>query len=210
MAFYILNLPVVAKFYKDSEGSTKQRIETYTRGLFVVVFFVFGLVVLLARTIIGIVFGDSYMESEGVLRILMVAFLIQSAEMVLGMSCQAAGYHKQAMHISVFRAMANVGLNLILIPMWGILGAALATLFSVVFSFLVFQFYVARTLHGFRWTRITLKPALVCSLLMVVLYPFVERLNILVLGIMFLLGYGVSLLVLNGFFPLRADSVTPP
>ena len=144
------------------------------------------------------------MEAAWILRILMLSFLIQSAEMVLAMSSQAAGYHNVVMRISIGRAVTNVVLNFIFIPVWGGLGAALAVLFSISLSFVLFHYYVKRTLGRFQWIRIIMKPALVCLFTMALLFPLAGRLNIFLLSSIFALGYSFALLALNGFSPAKA------
>jgi O-antigen/teichoic acid export membrane protein len=204
LAFYVLNLPVAARFYKHFRESVQQKIEGYTEALFMVVFFVFGLTTFFAEHILVFFYGSSFIGAAWALRVLMLAFLIQSAEIVLAMSSQAAGYHKIAMYIVALRAVLNVLLNLILIPIAGMLGAALATLLSVVFSFVLFQIFVMRTLHGFQWIAVIKKPAATCLLIMIVLFALNGHLSTVYLMVMFLLGYGLSALALNGFSFFRS------
>ena len=139
----------------------------------------------------------------------MLAFLIQSAEIVLAMSCQAAGYQKLVLYIVTLRAVMNVLLNSALIPLWGMLGAALATLLSVAFSLVIFQIFVIRTLHRFKWIPLVRKPALTCVIIMFLLFPLIDYLSAFYLFLMFLLGYGVSLFALDGFSTLRSNISDP-
>ncbi len=207
LAFYILNLPVAARGYRSFRETVQQKMEAYAGNLFVLAFFVFGFSIFFARPILGHVYGESFVGATWVLRILMLAFLVQSAEMVLGMSCQAAGYHKFAMYVSSFRAFANIGLNFFLIPAWTALGAALATLLSVSLSFVIFQVFIKRTLHDFKWSSIVLKPALACLAMMCLLFPLANRLSTVLLGFVFLFGYGFILFALNGFPPMRVKFI---
>ena len=205
LAFYVLNLPVAARFYKHFRESVQQKIEGYTGELFIWVFFVFGLTTFFAEFILNSFYGPSFMEAAWVFRILMLAFLIQSGAIVLGMSCQAAEYHKVVLYIIAFRAVINVVLNFILIPVWGMFGAALATLLSAAFAFVIFQIFVNRALHGFQWISVIRKPALTCLGIMFLLFPLVDHLSTFYLFLMFLLGYGVTLFALNGFSLFRSN-----
>jgi O-antigen/teichoic acid export membrane protein len=205
LAFYVLNLPVAARLYKNLRESVQQRIEGYMKELFIVVFFIFGLTTFFAEFILNSFYGQSFMEAAWVFRILMLAFLIQSGEIVLGMSCQAAEYHKVVLYIIAFRAVINVVLNFILIPVWGMFGAALATLLSATFAFVIFQIFVNRALHGFQWISVIRKPALTCLIIMFLLFPLVDHLSTFYLFLMFFFGYGLILFALNGFSPLRSN-----
>jgi O-antigen/teichoic acid export membrane protein len=128
-----------------------------------------------------------------------LAFFVGSAEIVLAMSSQAAGYHKASMYISVSRAIANIALNFILIPLYGGIGAALATLFSIIFSFVLYHYFLKQSIGTFHWIGIVKQPLLVCLAVMTLLYPLVGRLNMFFLGLMFFAGYGLILLALNKF-----------
>jgi O-antigen/teichoic acid export membrane protein len=199
LGFYVVNLPIAARYYQDFRETARETIQDHTGAFFTTIFFVFGFGLFFAKPGITLLYGTAFQESALVFRILMIAFMIQSAEMVLGMSCQAAGYHRFAMYTALTRAGANMALNFLLIPWLGILGAALATVLSVAVSFIVFQVFVVKTLHGFDWARVLLKPALSCAMLMPVLYAFTERLNTQILGLLFCGGYVLLLLLLKGF-----------
>jgi O-antigen/teichoic acid export membrane protein len=206
LTFYLLNLPVAANAYRDSRESMFEKIEARIEEFFVVIFFVFGFGFFFAEHILSLVFGMTFAEAAGILKILMVAFLIWSGEIVLGMSCQAAGYHKANLFIVAARAVLNVALNAILIPLWGAAGAALATLCSIAVSFAGFQYVVKKTVGGLRWLRMIRKPATVCLATMLLLFSLADRVNTFVLASLFLLGYPLMLLALNGFSLSRMRS----
>jgi len=198
LTFYVLNLPVVAQGYQNSRGTVQQKIESYARNLFVPVFLLFGFVFFFADPVLQLIYGPSFTSALWLLRIFMFAFLIQSAEMVLGMICQASGHHRAAMNISVLRAGVNIVLNIVLIPVMGLLGAALSTLFAITLSFIVFQIFVRRTLHQFRWFSVAAKPAVICMLTMLLLFPLRNHMNIIALWFMFVLGYAFMMFLPAG------------
>ena len=209
LAFYILNLPVAAQGYQGPKESAQKKIESYTSTLFVLIFFVFGFMVFFAESVLQLLYGPSFSGATSLLRIFMLAFLIQSAEMVLGMICQAAGYHKAAMNIALIRAGINIVLNIVLISVIGVLGAALATLFSILMSFAIFQIFVKRTLHEFQWITITVKPALICVGTMCLLFLLANFLNTTVLWFLFVLVYALMTFAVNGFSSLKVNTAAP-
>jgi O-antigen/teichoic acid export membrane protein len=198
-AFYVLTLPVAARFFVSSRESEQPIIEKHTRELFILVFFLFGFATFFAEPILGLLYGQSFTQAAWTLRILMLVFLIHSSEMVLGMCCQAAGHHNAALYVVIFRATTNVMLNFILIPIWGMNGAALATLISISASFVIIHNFVRKNLYGFKWIRMNVKPAAVCLITVLLLFPLSGHLNLLFMGIMFFLLYSFMLLALNGF-----------
>jgi O-antigen/teichoic acid export membrane protein len=207
--FYILNLPVIARGYKSSRETVHGQIEALTGQLFILVTLLCGLVYFFSEPILVLLYGQPFAEAEWMLKILMISFFVMSAETVLAMSCQAAGYHKISMSISVGRAVINVALNYVLIPTYGGIGAALATLLAIISSFFLYQYALRRFVGSIDLIRVIMKPLLVCLSVMFLLYPLSERLNVFLLGFMFLAGYGLIYLAFSGFSIgrlLRLDS----
>lgn len=199
LTFYILILPIAAKVLKGFRGKMPEQLESYARQLFILVFLEFGLGFFFAESILSLIYGDAYVEAAGVLRILMLSLLFLSGEMILVMCCQAGNYHKVAMHVAVGRTMGKIILSFILIPIWGTMGAALATLISIAISFVVLEQLVRKNLGSFRWIRIVREPALVCVLVMSALLLLADYVNTLNLGSLFFIGYAFLLFAVNGF-----------
>jgi len=197
--FYFINLPVMARGYKSSKEQIHRKIESDAAQLFVLVFLAFGFGFFFAEVIIPLIYGKSFVGASWILKLLMIAFLIQSADGILAMSCLAAGYHKLVMYIVVIRAAINIVLNLVFIPVFGAVGAALATVLSISFSFAALQIFMKRNIGSFRWIRIIGKPALSCLLIILLIFPLMDYLNTILVCSIFLLGYVFVLFVLNGF-----------
>ena len=200
IAFYVLNLPVFARGYHSFPDTIRQKIEGHAQSLFIFIFFIFGFVFLFSESILSFVYGASFTGVSWVLRILILSFLIQSAEMILGMSCQAAGLQNAVMRYALFRAAVNIILNLILIPFLGIIGAALATLLSILLSFFAFHLYTKTALHDIYWIGIVKKPFFIFLLSVLLTFPLLNLLNYIYLWIMFIISYCCLVLVGNGRF----------
>ncbi len=199
LTFYVLILPIAAGVLKDFRKEIPEPLESYARLLFIFVFLEFGLVFFFAESILSFIYGNAYVEAAGVLRILMLSLLFLSSEMILVMCCQAGGFHKVAMHFSVGRTIGKVLLNFVLIPIWGPLGAALATFISIAISFAVLKHYVKRYLGSFRWIHMVREPAFVCGFVMFTLFLLADYLNTLYLGLLFLAGYTLLLFGVKRF-----------
>ena len=101
---------------------------------------------LFAEPIVGI-FGDGFGPGAGALRILAIAMLISSAcgpvEAVLSMS----GRSKLVLFDNSMALGANVFLNLVLIPVWGLNGAAVAWLVSMMLTNVLPLWQVSETVR---------------------------------------------------------------
>lgn len=73
------------------------------------------------------VFGDQYTVSGQILRILSFGYIVHLISGKTGETLKTGGYTAAVMYTSVAGVIANVGLNILLIPWIGIRGAAIAT-----------------------------------------------------------------------------------
>ena len=199
LTFYVLILPIAAGVLRDFRKEIPEQLESYVRQLFIFVFLEFGLVFFFAESILSLIYGNAYVEAAGVLRILMLSLLFLSGEMILVMCCQAGGYHKLAMLVAAARTTGKIILSLILIPIWGPMGAAFATFISIAISFIVLKHYVKRCLGGFRWIHMIKEPAFVCGFVMLTLFLLADYLNTLYLGLLFFVGYTLLLFGVKRF-----------
>ena len=87
---------------------------------------------LLAPEILEIVFGTDFRDAANTLRILMICLLLMNAIEVFHTQLVAWRLQTQQMWIIIAGTAANIGLNAVLIPRYGMEGAASATLVSSV------------------------------------------------------------------------------
>ena len=88
---------------------------------------VFGMVYFLAPWIINVLSGNEFGKSVEVLRILLIAMLFAYAGHLVGFTLIAKGKQKAVLVVGIISLLVNVIGNLILIPSWGINGAAWIT-----------------------------------------------------------------------------------
>lgn len=98
----------------------------------------------LAAPLMPILLGSSYEGTTGVLLLLALLPPIQAVHYFAGDSLMGLGRQGLRSIAQVGTAFLNVGLNLILIPLWSFNGAATATLFSEGFLALVLAYTLRR------------------------------------------------------------------
>jgi O-antigen/teichoic acid export membrane protein len=84
----------------------------------------------LAGPIIGLLFGPDYSDAAAVLQILSWSAMLVVLRCTLRQSLAASGHQRLDLGCASAATVVNVGLNFLLIPRYGIAGAALATLVS--------------------------------------------------------------------------------
>jgi O-antigen/teichoic acid export membrane protein len=111
--------------------------------------------VVLGNSILSVVFGISIAVAYPLLLIFMGGKVIRSVQMVLGPSLFAMNQPELGYRGSVVAVGMNLVLNVSLIPFFGVIGAAVATVLSAVAAAAVHLWYVQRFVTiSFPWRRI--------------------------------------------------------
>lgn len=138
--------PRMASLYAAGKVEQLRHLITYSARV------VTWLACLVTVSLIGVgqyyleIFGPTYVTGWGALTILSLGQLINAATGSVGVLLNMTG-HERHMVVSVgISALLNVGLNTLLIPRWGINGAAIATTISLVFINLVKVWWVQQTM----------------------------------------------------------------
>ena len=109
------------------------------------------IIFLFSKQIISILFGSKYIEgnAHNALRILILAFLINKISGPAGVVILSMEEKlNKFIPFAFFGAILNIGLNLLWIPRYGILGASLATLICALVTSFIELFLVKSVLRG--------------------------------------------------------------
>ena len=134
--------PSIVEANKNDEDLFKRR----NRQLYALVFYLSACVSLLFQVfgplVIRILYGEQYMNAVSPMRIATwyIAFSYLGAARDAWIVCK--GCQKYLKHIYFGAAACNVVLNLILIPLWGASGAALASLISQILTSIVLPLFI--------------------------------------------------------------------
>lgn len=158
-----------------------------------------------AEDILRFLFGEEYVIAAGVLVILMGEKVFQSANDVFWRSLHAINRPGLGARATVITVAANFVLNLLLVPTYGILGAACATTLAVITNTVLHAYYLSR----FVTVRIPYMLVGLCSvgsMIMAAELVFVRSI-VPVQGIsMLFLQIGVGILV-YGLFLVSVPSI---
>jgi len=108
-------------------------------------------VLLLAEPIVLLLAGAPYTEAAPVLSILVAAVFIKPWGRLFGITLDAIGRPRLNFGVLAFSLLLNIGLNLLLIPWYGIRGAAFATLIAIWINIIAGQIIIRRILPVDHW-----------------------------------------------------------
>ncbi|MDB9281716.1 flippase [Halorubrum ezzemoulense] len=149
--------PMIAEVIGDNQ-QVVSRYRLATRWITILTVPVFATLVLAPKVYLGLLFTTEFAVGWPVVIILAVGYLINALSGPEGMILEGLGYTRITFLNSVLMLAVNVGLGILLIPRFGIVGAAIATAASVGLSASagVAEVWYFEGLHPYNFSSIKL------------------------------------------------------
>ncbi len=126
--------------------------------------------ILIAEPFVKIIFGGQYTGAVPVLQVLSVYAVLQAITKLTSNGLDFLGRARERAVVMIFTSISNVVLNIILIPRFGVVGAAFATL--ITFSIYTFaNLYIIKIELGIDTTKITKHAGIVCVIALIMALP---------------------------------------
>lgn len=126
--------PIISKMYH--EGQIKELKAIYEKSvkvLTVISSITIALIILFRIRLLGF-YGDEYLAGASALIMISIGQLVNASVGSVWFTISMTGHSNWSMYGNILTFIINISLNLILIPVWGISGAAFATMISTAFS----------------------------------------------------------------------------
>lgn len=139
--------PVFARLHAQEDHAGLQRIVALS-ALAVTLFSLPVAVVFIAfgKPLLGLVFGPEFEVAAPALAILSIGQVVNAIAGSVGLLLQMTGHVGDTAKGTAFSAVVNVVLNILLVPLWGVNGAAAATAIGLVLWNLLLCYFVVRRL----------------------------------------------------------------
>lgn len=123
--------PKVARLYTEKKGVEFRKLIQFSTHLnFAITMGIVLVLIIFNQFLLGL-FGEEFKIGYHVLLILSLVHLLNSFMGSGAVIMQMIGYQKQYQNIAILALVINLGLNFILVPKYGNIGAAVATAFSL-------------------------------------------------------------------------------
>ncbi len=201
-----LYLPISSYLIGQNKLADLKRVyQVITKWIFAATLPLFCILVFFPAAVLSLLFGSEYVGAALPLQILSLGFFLHVAMGLNAETMVALGKQKTVFYCHVAAAVVNIGLNLLLIPIWGITGAAVATCstYVVMNATISASLYRYTKIHPF--TRHYVKPLVASALIAFGFYFAAGRLLTIqywmlpVLLVLFLVAYGAALLITKSF-----------
>ncbi len=155
--------------------SDQERMKTVFKGALKIIFIiaipsVIGGIIL-KNSLMDFVFGSGYMPAANAFMILLFSILALHPLPILTNSLFAFDKQAKMIKYALVSSLSNLALNFLLIPKYGIIGAAIATTISF-FVYTILLWHETKKMHEFRITSELLKPTIAALIMGVLVYIF--------------------------------------
>lgn len=139
--------PQFARLYARGDNNGLQRMATSSARVAVATTLPIALLLwALGKPTISLIFGAEYLPVYGPLSILAIGQIINSITGSNGFLLNMTGYEQDTVRGLAIAAISNIILNLVLIPFWGVTGAAVAAVITMATWNILLYFSVRRHL----------------------------------------------------------------
>ncbi len=189
--------PVMSRYYKTSKENLIYLYKKSFKYLYIIGLPISAGLYILASRIIVFFYGTPYKGSVIALQIISWFLFIKFLNFLMAYTLSSVDQQNSRMVGQGLTAVFNVVLNLILIPKIGYIGAAVSTFFTEIFLFILYYWYVSKSLHRFNFIPILIKPLIATA----VMATFIIYVNFRLFLIIPLAGliYFVVILLLRTF-----------
>lgn len=138
--------PKIAKFYGEGVGDYKKLISFSTKLNFLISSLTVLVITLFRETLLGF-FGESFIKGELILLVFCVGQIINSFSGSVGVILQMIGKQRVYQNFVLVALLLNLLLTFILTPVYGGVGAAVATVISMAFWNIGSSIYLKRKMN---------------------------------------------------------------
>ncbi|MHB1325376.1 MAG: oligosaccharide flippase family protein [Thermoleophilia bacterium] len=159
-------LPLMSRMYEDSKENLALLFEKVMKYVWIAGLGVGILMAVASGPVIGLLLPSEYEPAVLVLQVLGAALPFMAGCVLFGNLFISMELQRRMAKWSLLSLAVNLGLNLALIPAYGVRGAAVTTLVSEIFSFILFYGFTAHYLGHIRLVEVLLAPLLAAGIVL--------------------------------------------
>ena len=191
--------PVMSVYFKTSKENLVFLYRKSFKYLYIIGLPISAGLYILADRIILFFYGRAYLGSVIALQIIAWFLFIKFLNYLMSYTLSSVDQQNSRMVGQGLTAVFNVALNLILIPKFGYVGAAISTFFTEIFLFLLYYWYVSRALHAYNFLPMLAKPAIAVAAMAAFIVYFKPKLGLSLLILSSSIFYFAAIFLLKTF-----------
>ena len=137
--------PILVQYYQDNKIKFFKLYSTLSSYMTLLSYLIVLFIFIFHEILIQITFGESFEESSKILMLLSFGMIPMFNAFLRSSYITISGNQKIILYTTLFSAMLNIVLNLLLIKAYGVIGAVYATVFTQTLSLIVLNFAFTNT-----------------------------------------------------------------
>ncbi|MBW2976321.1 flippase [Candidatus Woesearchaeota archaeon] len=186
--------PVISRWYITSKKSLKFAYEKSFKYMLIIGLPLSAGIYVLSDKIILLLYGKEYITSAVVLSILSGYLCLRFLNVVSGFTLSSINRQGSRVFSQGTAALTNVALNFALIPFFGFIGAAIATIITEIVFFFVYTSFIVKYGLGIRFIRLSVRPVIAVSIMIFSLQYIENMFAAIVSGALI---YSIALFILG-------------
>lgn len=175
-------LPIISELHAKGKKNEMERLSSFAVRWTMILMAPTAIIFLIfPGELLDMMYGSEYAAGKTVMVLFAIAGFVRGASLIHSSIFAALRMLKVELKIAVIAALVNVALNLVLIPAYGIDGAAFASAAALMLVSVLF-FYYSKKILGYVFLRGMVKPILagliVCAALFLVREPIAASLYV--------------------------------
>ncbi len=122
--------PKILELKKLDKNNFKNKIQMFYHGINYIMLFLVVCIFFFSRDIISLLYGSQFYQAIDILQIHIWSILFFSMGVASGKWFLAENLQRFRLYFNIIGALVNIGLNYLLIPILGIKGASVSTVFA--------------------------------------------------------------------------------
>lgn len=136
--------PILISNYNNSREQFQSLVSTISRGLFLISICITLIIFVFSELIVDLLFGSDYVGSIGAMQALSIIILVLIPSKLYSALLTVHGLARYELPKAIIAVLLNIALNIVLIPKYSIVGAAIASFISYFFSDILFYFFLRK------------------------------------------------------------------
>jgi O-antigen/teichoic acid export membrane protein len=205
-SFKIIFMPIISERYANKDrGAISFLFKKSQNWMFGLALPIALFLFFFAKDVLNFLYGARYISGALSIKILVIGFMIN---LYAGLVHNILILHKKTkslFKISLFAAIMNIILNIVMVPVFGIIGAAISSTFSISLLSL-FYWYKARKLEKLNFDlNVNLKFfvsgvfGLIIIKIFTIIFNFNDHLKLILMGLLYIFIYLMFLLLFKTF-----------
>ncbi|AIY90168.1 flippase [Geoglobus acetivorans] len=195
---------IISRLYAHEKlTEMKRAYQVLTKWIFLLTLPLFSIMMLFPAATIAFFFGPNYISASQALQILALGFMFHTFLGLNGLSLVVIGESRFIMVSSILSSILNLMLNALLIPVYGMSGAATATAVSYIAGNVLVSIKLYRETKIHPFSRNYVKPLTISFLLL----GLIQSLHLEVPNVWHAIPILVMFITLYGFLVLLSKSV---